>query len=89
MFFLEFFNLLLINSSKYLFFRLYFTLYQKSTVYKYKVQRKPIVKDIHLSLILMLKNPAFFRENSLSTTFSFSQFHHGNFPWFYENSFLK
>ena len=60
-------DLLLIKSSEYLLFRVYFSLHQRNTVYKYKLQRKPIVKEIqidlhfHLSLILILKNPTFFK----------------------------
>ena len=40
-------------------------MYQRNTVYKYKLQRKPVMLQIqigtyfHLSLILMLKNTAF------------------------------
>ena len=61
-FFSRTFDLLLINSSKYLLFGVYFSLHQKNTVCKYKLQRRPIIKlktdmHFHLSLILMLKNP--------------------------------
>ena len=60
------FDLLLINYSKYFLFRVNFSLHQRNTVYKYKLQRKPITKMIqtdihfHLPLVLMLKNPIFF-----------------------------
>ena len=59
-------DLLLIKSSEYLLFIVYFLLHQRNTVYKYKHQRKPKVKEIQidlhfdLSLILILKNPFFF-----------------------------
>ena len=57
---------LLINSSKYLFFGIYFSLYQRNTAYKYKLQRNAIVKEMlldihfHLFLIFMVKNLVFF-----------------------------
>ena len=56
---------LLIKSSKYLLFGVYFSLHQRNTVYKYKLRRKPIVKEIqidlhfHLPLILILKKSIF------------------------------
>ena len=58
-------DLLLIKSSKYLLFRVYLLRHQRNTAYKYKLQRKPIVKEIqidlhfHLLLILILKNSIF------------------------------
>ena len=60
------FDLLLINFGKYLLFEVYFLPQQKKAVYKYKLQRKPIIKEIqidehfHLSLLLMLKNRVLF-----------------------------
>ena len=60
------FDLLLINSNKYLLLEVYFSLHQRNTVYKYKLQRKLIIKEIqidlhfHLHLIFILKNPIFF-----------------------------
>ena len=54
-----------LHSLKYLLLVVCFSLHQKNIVYKYKVQRKPIVKEMqidiyfHLSLIFMLKNAVF------------------------------
>ena len=42
-FFSRIFDLLLINSSRYLLLGVYFSLYQKNAVYKYKLKRKPIM----------------------------------------------
>ena len=59
-------DLLLIKPSKYLLFGVHFSLHQRNAVYQYKLQRKPIVKEMqldlhfHLPLILILKNPIFF-----------------------------
>ena len=61
-----FFDLLLINSSKYFWFGVYISLHLRNTVYKYKLQRKSIIKEVqidlyfHLPLILILKNPVVF-----------------------------
>ena len=57
----------LIKSNEYSLFIVYFFLHQRNTVYKYKQQRKPNVKEIqidlhfHLSLTLILKNAFFFK----------------------------
>ena len=65
-YFLLTFDLLLINSSKYLLFGVYISRHHRNTVYKYKLQRKSIMNEIqtdtlfHFCLILMLKNPGFF-----------------------------
>ena len=44
----SFLDLLLINSTKYLLFGVYFSLYQRNTVYEYKLQRKRILKEIQI-----------------------------------------
>ena len=60
-------DLLLIKSSKYLLLGVCFSLNQRNTVYKYKLQRKSLIKEIQidlhfdLPLILILKNPFFSR----------------------------
>ena len=41
---------LLIKFSKYLLLGVYFSLQQRNTVYKYKLQRKPIEKKIQIDL---------------------------------------
>ena len=73
------FHGLLINSSKYLFFGIHFSVYQRNNVYKYKLQRNAIVKEMlldihfHLFLIFMAKNLVFFHVelNYLISNFSF------------------
>ena len=60
-------DLLLIKSSKYLLLGVCFSLNQRNTVDKYKLQRKSLIKEIQidlhfdLPLILILKNPFFSR----------------------------
>ena len=44
------FDLFLINSSNYFLFVIYFSLNQRNTVYKYKLQKKPIIKEIQTDL---------------------------------------
>ena len=47
-------------------FGVYFSLHQRNDAHKYKLQRKPIVREIqidmhfHLPLMVMLKNRIFF-----------------------------
>ena len=46
------YDLLLIKPSEYLFFSVYFSLHQRNMVYKYKLQRKPIVKEMQFTFSL-------------------------------------
>ena len=56
---------LLINSSRCLLIGVYFSLHQRNIAYKYKLQRKYVMKykqrdtHFHLPLTLMLKNSLF------------------------------
>ena len=62
------------NSSKYLLFGVYFSLHQRNTVYKCKLQRKPIINKIqvdlhfHLPLILILKRSVIKRTTDSTTS---------------------
>ena len=69
MFFSWIFDLLFINSSKNLLFGVYFSLHERNTALKHKLQRKLVMKEIQIdihfqyfyfSLILMFKNLFFF-----------------------------
>ena len=49
-------DLLLIKSSKYLLFGVYFSLHQRNNVCKYERQRKPIVKEIQIDLFFSINS---------------------------------